>query len=168
MFPTYNFVLCPRPCYRVHRCRAIFSWAVHSPPSWAYRHKVHSLEQQQRISSIARLEKAKRFYSSQDSQSPNNIVFSDPHRPGLFYHFMNPPTPLSHTRPAFGLSFLHKAPPAVNSAAVIGWLPAQTYGPDDDNNNNNGVVADKATEASLHDFRGNRKFLFYSSPHFQC
>ncbi len=163
MFLTSNLILCTRSSYRIHKWRNISSWVQLVPrprhPSASGNSQHHSLEQ--RISS-ARLEK-KRFYSSQDSQSPN-VVFSDPYRPGLFYHLLNPPTPLSRTLPAFGLSFLHRTPPSVNSAVVIGWLPAQKYGSGD-----NGVAGANSSqsqenETSLQDFRANRKFLAVWSP----
>ncbi|KAF9051817.1 hypothetical protein BJ165DRAFT_1340226 [Panaeolus papilionaceus] len=81
-----------------------------------------------------------RLYSTQTT----DIVFPDPNRPDLYYHFVNPPTPLSSTLPVFALSFLGTTPPSADSSTVIGWLPAQTY---------------RETQATLQDFVPNPKFL---------
>lgn len=50
--------------------------------------------------------------------------FSDPERPDLYYHLVDPPTPVSASQPAFALSFLSTRPKTVDSSAIIGWLPA--------------------------------------------
>ncbi|PPQ89226.1 hypothetical protein CVT25_001305 [Psilocybe cyanescens] len=86
-------------------------------------------------------------------QTPD-VVFPDPNRPDLFYHFTPPPTPLSPTLPAFALSFLDVAPPGgMDSPAVIGWLPAQTQAPEG--------KAGSESESTLDDFVGNDKFLVF-------
>jgi len=81
-----------------------------------------------------------------------DVVFPDPNRPDLFYHLVNPPTPLSSSLPAFALSFLDTAPPSVNSPTVIGWLPAQTHA-----NDASGPSQSQQKVAVLQDFVGNRK-----------
>ncbi|KAF8155932.1 hypothetical protein B0H34DRAFT_514537 [Crassisporium funariophilum] len=100
-----------------------------------------------------------RCYSSRSQVT--DIVFPDPNRPDLFYHFVNPPTPLSRrTLPAFALSFLEHTPPSVDSPTVLGWLPAQTYmtdtpgtsGPED-------AHQQREASAGLHDFVENPKFV---------
>lgn len=68
--------------------------------------------------------------------------FEDPSRRGLFYHLVQPPTPLSNTRPAFALSLLADPPSSSESSTVLGWLPAET--PTDDR------------DAGLNDFVENR------------
>lgn len=71
--------------------------------------------------------------------------FSDPERPGLYYHLFEPPTSVSSTSPVFAISFLPGAPLVAESKTVLGWLPAQTFGGDG--------------EAGLNDFRQNRERL---------
>ncbi|KAJ7756956.1 hypothetical protein B0H16DRAFT_1537533 [Mycena metata] len=78
-----------------------------------------------------------RYYST------SNESFTDPSRPDLRYHLVEPPTPLSSELPAFALSFL-PTPPSSNSSTVIGWLPAATSSSND--------------EAGLNDFKENPKF----------
>ncbi|KAJ7291225.1 hypothetical protein C8J57DRAFT_1271865, partial [Mycena rebaudengoi] len=68
--------------------------------------------------------------------------FTDPTRPDLHYHLVDPPTPISSTLPAFALSFLPSPPSSGTSSTIIGWLPAATTGTDED--------------AGLNDFRENR------------
>ena len=94
--------------------------------------------------------RSRRPYSSQMT----DIIIPDPNRSDLFYHVVNPPTPLSKTLPAFAISFLHHSPPRLDSSTVLGWLPAETYmtgSPDADYQN-------KETSASLRDFVGNREY----------
>ncbi|KAJ7625050.1 hypothetical protein DFH06DRAFT_1444804 [Mycena polygramma] len=74
--------------------------------------------------------------------STSNESFTDPTRPDLHYHLVDPPTPLSSQLPAFALSFLPA--PSSNSSTVIGWLPAATTSNEDD--------------AGLNDFRENPEF----------
>lgn len=74
---------------------------------------------------------------------------TDPSRPGLFYHVLSPPTPISSSIPAFGISFLSTPPPSVESSAIIGWLPAASEG--------------QGQEVSLGDFKENRESCFISS-----
>jgi hypothetical protein len=84
-----------------------------------------------------------------------DIVFPDPNRPDLFYHVVNPPTPLSKSLPAYALSFLNHTPPRVDSSTVLGWLPAETYmtdSPDMDH-----VHQTRETSAGLRDFVSNRE-----------
>ncbi|KAF5392742.1 hypothetical protein D9757_000811 [Collybiopsis confluens] len=70
--------------------------------------------------------------------------FSDPTRLDLFYHFLEPPTPLSSSAPAYALSFLPSPPPSAESSSIIGFLPAGT--------------SDADQEAGLNDFKENPKF----------
>lgn len=79
---------------------------------------------------------------------PSNASLTDPTRPDLHYHLVDPPTPLSSSIPAFALSFL-SSPPPTNSSTVIGWLPAAATGNDD--------------EAGLNDFKENRNLVFLAS-----
>ncbi|KAJ7704348.1 hypothetical protein B0H17DRAFT_1039333 [Mycena rosella] len=69
--------------------------------------------------------------------------FTDPSRPDLHYHLVDPPTPVSSRLPAFALSFLPSSPLA-SSSTVLGWLPAATTGTDDG--------------AGLNDFKENPEF----------
>lgn len=64
--------------------------------------------------------------STDTTSTDSDTVFADPHRPGLFYHLVPAPTPISASRPAFALSFLAEPPRAPDAPSVIGWLPAQT------------------------------------------
>ncbi|KAI4526513.1 hypothetical protein K523DRAFT_232833 [Schizophyllum commune Tattone D] len=71
-------------------------------------------------------------------------TFADPSRPDLFYHFLDPPTPLPDPNlPAYALSFLEKLPSTPHAPSVIGWLPA---------------VAGAEGDAGLNDFRENPHF----------
>ncbi|KAI5891214.1 uncharacterized protein SCHCODRAFT_02668600 [Schizophyllum commune H4-8] len=71
-------------------------------------------------------------------------TFADPSRPDLFYHLLDPPTPLPDPNlPAYALSFLEKLPSTPHSPSVIGWLPA---------------VAGAEGDAGLNDFRENPHF----------
>ncbi|PPR04585.1 hypothetical protein CVT24_012013 [Panaeolus cyanescens] len=101
------------------------------------------------------IEQKDRFYSTQTT----DIVFPDPNRPDLFYHFVNPPTPLSSTLPAFALSFIESTPPSVDSSTVIGWLPAQTYVTDSPEEPGPENTAQRETQATLQDFVPNGKFV---------
>lgn len=75
-------------------------------------------------------------YSSQPTSFP------DPSRPDFFYHLVDPPTPVSHEKPAFALSFLSSPPVSSNSSTIVGWLPASSTG--------------ASGETSLADFKENR------------
>ncbi|KAJ7130232.1 hypothetical protein C8R44DRAFT_905566 [Mycena epipterygia] len=77
------------------------------------------------------------------TSTPSNASLTDPARPDLHYHLVDPPTPVSSSIPAFALSFL-SSPPPTNSSTIIGWLPAAATGNDD--------------EAGLNDFKENPKF----------
>jgi len=82
-----------------------------------------------------------------------DIVFPDPNRSDLFYHVVNPPTPLSKSLPAFALSFLNHTPPRVDSSTVLGWLPAETYMTDSpDTPGMDHAHQTKETSAGLRDF----------------
>ncbi|KZV84896.1 hypothetical protein EXIGLDRAFT_570852, partial [Exidia glandulosa HHB12029] len=76
-------------------------------------------------------------------------TFEEPSRPGLFYHLVQ-----THTRPVFAVSLLETAPKSINSATVIGLLPAPTE-------DELGTESD----ATLEDFKPNpvfRELLFKS------
>ena len=99
--------------------------------------------------------RSRRPYSSQVT----DIVFPDPNRSDLFYHVVNPPTPLSKSLPAFAISFLHQSPPRVDSSTVLGWLPAETYMTDSpDTPAMDHAHQNKETSAGLRDFVGNREY----------
>lgn len=98
-----------------------------------------------------------RQYTRTFTSQTTDIVFPDPARPDLFYHFVYPPTPLSHTTPAFALSFLETTPPSVDSPTIIGWLPAQTYSTDSPDNEGS---KSKGTSSTLQDFVVNGEFVF--------
>ncbi|KAM6501108.1 hypothetical protein JOM56_004122 [Amanita muscaria] len=51
-------------------------------------------------------------------------TFSVPTRPDLYYHRIEPPTPISTSAPAFALSFLSTPPQSADANSVIGWVPA--------------------------------------------
>ena len=78
-------------------------------------------------------------------------TFEDPLRKGLFYHLVQPPTPLSATRPVFALSLLADAPPHPESSTVLGWLPAETPG-DDCNAGLNDFVENRALRCPFTSF----------------
>ncbi|KAF8065206.1 hypothetical protein FPV67DRAFT_1419045 [Lyophyllum atratum] len=80
-------------------------------------------------------------YSSQYTRS------GDPNHTGLFYHRIDPPTPISRDQPAFALSFLQSPPPHAGSSTIIGWLPATSTG-----------SSSEGREAGLNDFVENPKF----------
>ena len=82
-----------------------------------------------------------------DATTSTDTIFADPHRPGLFYHLVPAPTPISATRPAFALSFLAEPPRALDAPSVIGWLPAQTEAVDPPDGG--------GQTAALRDFREN-------------
>ena len=97
--------------------------------------------------------RSRRLYSSQMT----DIVFPDPNRPDLFYHVVNPPTPLSKSLPAFAISFLHHSPPRVDSSTVLGWLPAETYMTDTPGMDHHHAHQNKESSSGLRDFVGNRE-----------
>lgn len=74
--------------------------------------------------------------------------FVDHTRPDLFYHLLEPPTPLSPDVPVYALSFLPSAPPVPNSATIIGWLPASTE-------------SQTEQDAGLNDFKENSACLSF-------
>jgi len=92
------------------------------------------------ISLGTKLKWRQRCYSSDDS-----APMTDPSRPDLFYHVLSPPTPISSSLPAFGLSYVSKPPPSADSSAIIGWLPAASKG--------------EGQEAGLNDFKENRESI---------
>lgn len=87
-----------------------------------------------------------------------NTVFPDPNRPDLFYHLVHAPTPVSQTLPAYAISFSEATPPSVNSATILGWLPAQTHA-----SGSEGSSGDKEQTSALNDFKGNRKSAYFHS-----
>lgn len=98
------------------------------------------------------LQRARRAYATSQTM---DTVFPDPNRPDLFYHLVNAPTPVSQTLPAYAISFSNETPPSVNSATILGWLPAQTHASE-------GSGAKEQTSA-LNDFRENRKLFTQNS-----
>ncbi|KAF8352066.1 hypothetical protein F5887DRAFT_933792 [Amanita rubescens] len=81
---------------------------------------------------------------SPSPESSGQTSFSDPERPDLYYHLVDPPTPVSASQPAFALSFLSTRPKTADSSSIIGWLPA--------------VSGQGQQEAGLNDFKENAKF----------
>ena len=71
--------------------------------------------------------------------SQGRFISDSSHRSDLFYHPVDPPTPVSQNVPAFALSFLSTPPPFSRSRTVIGWLPM--------------------SDGSLSDFKENRKYI---------
>lgn len=61
-----------------------------------------------------------RYTHSQAADS----IFRDPKRPELFYHLVNPPTPLSPASNVFAVSFLDQPLHNAESSAILGWVPA--------------------------------------------
>ncbi|KIM46791.1 hypothetical protein M413DRAFT_64043 [Hebeloma cylindrosporum] len=97
-----------------------------------------------------------RDYSSQMT----DIFYEDPNRADLFYHFVQPPTPLSRSIRAFAVSFLNATPASPDSETIIGWLPAQTYQTDTpDTSSSRTSQQGRRTTAGLHDFIPNPQFL---------
>ncbi|KAL1670290.1 hypothetical protein GGF50DRAFT_42901 [Schizophyllum commune] len=101
------------------------------------------LKSQSNLSTPQRVFRSTLFRHNSTTSDPQR-TFADPYRPDLFYHFLDPPTPLPDPNlPAYALSFLEKLPSTPHSAAVIGWLPA---------------VAGAEGDAGLNDFRENPHF----------
>lgn len=94
----------------------------------------------QRVSESLFQNAARRAYVTSTKSLPPTS-FPDPDRPDLFYHLFEPPTSISNEVPVFALSFLPEMPSAVDSCAVIGWLPA--------------AAASEADQAGLNDFKEN-------------
>jgi hypothetical protein len=144
-----------KSCYTFN-CRKFSILALQRPlldavnPRTARRQSVQRPTPSQSIA-----QPGKRFRTANGSQF-TDIVFPDPNRPDLYYHFVNPPTPLSLTLPTFALSFLRESPPSVDSATVIGWLLAQTQKVNVSEASNESSEP-LQSDASLQDFRGNRK-----------
>lgn len=83
--------------------------------------------------------------SPEANSESNSPVLTDPERPDLFYHLLEPPSAVSATNHVFGLSFLDalKTKDGAQSPRIIGYLPASEGG--------------HAIEAGLNDFKENRK-----------
>ncbi|KAJ7481540.1 hypothetical protein FB451DRAFT_1236331 [Mycena latifolia] len=84
-----------------------------------------------------------RHTTRQQHPYSTSTSFTDPARPDLHYHLVDPPTPLSPNLPVFALSFLSSSPSA-GSSTILGWLPARATGNDEG--------------AGLNDFKENPKF----------
>ncbi|KAF6748049.1 hypothetical protein DFP72DRAFT_1015767 [Ephemerocybe angulata] len=52
-----------------------------------------------------------------------DTIFADSRRPELFYHLVQPPTPLSPDLSVFAISFLNQPLHNAESSAVLGWVP---------------------------------------------
>ena len=89
--------------------------------------------------------------SPEADSDPGSRVLTDPERPDLFYHLLEPPSAVSATNYVFGLSFLKtlKLKGDGGFPQIIGYLPASEGG--------------DAIEAGLNDFRENRKSASTSS-----
>lgn len=91
-----------------------------------------------------------RFYSSSSTAKP--VVLTDPDRPDMFYHLLEPPTHVSRTQPVFGVSFVDILPTGASraeSSRIVGYLP--TGGPG---------VEGEGDEAGLNDFKENRESVY--------
>jgi hypothetical protein len=98
------------------------------------------------------LQRTRRAYATSQM---TDTVFPDPNRPDLFYHLVHAPTPVSRTLPAYAVSFLKATPPSVNSAAILGWLPAQTHASGSDE-----ALGGKEQTSALNDFKENRESVY--------
>lgn len=87
-----------------------------------------------------------RVSTSTPASPAGNGSFEEPTRPGVFYHIVQAPNPLSRTQPAFALSFLPTPPKSTASSTIVGFLPAEE-----------GNASDEGL--GLHDFKENRAFL---------
>jgi len=89
--------------------------------------------------------------SLEADSDPSSRVLTDPERPDLFYHLLEPPSAVSATNHVFGLSFLNtlKLKGDGGSPQIIGYLPASEGG--------------SVIEAGLNDFRENRESVSTSS-----
>jgi hypothetical protein len=92
-------------------------------------------------------------YRAHSPYSSRSTSLSDPSRPDLFYHLVDPPTPASSSLPAYALSFLSSQPPTPDSGTIIGWLPAEASGD-----------PSQGQEVGLNDFKENRKHLNFLLP----
>ncbi|PPR06389.1 hypothetical protein CVT26_004650 [Gymnopilus dilepis] len=133
---------------RFYSCRSILqrdAWASrlqkrHVFPSTSIPQRIHS-------------QPSSRTYTTSQK---TDISYADPHRPDLYYHLMYAPTPASADQPVFALSFLEVSPPDLDSATVIGWLPAVTYTTDTPGTPEEQV---RGHEPTLDDFVPNVKFV---------
>ena len=88
---------------------------------------------------------------STHSQAANTVV-QCARRPELFYHLIQPPTPLSPISSVLAVSFLSQPLHNAESSAILGWVPAPT--------NSSSVSPEELTElVSWKDFRENGKRL---------
>ena len=94
------------------------------------------------LSTLLRTRPNQRYRCYSDTSAPA-APMTEPSRGDLFYHVLPPPTPISSSLPAFGVSFLNKPPHSADSCAIIGWLPAVSEG--------------EGQEAGLNDFKENRE-----------
>ncbi|KAH6897931.1 hypothetical protein BKA70DRAFT_1437853 [Coprinopsis sp. MPI-PUGE-AT-0042] len=81
-------------------------------------------------------------YSTASGQQGNeNKTFQDTHRPEVFYHLVDPPTPVSAAGHAYAISFLDTLEPSMgdgglngmgshrgNLPTVVGWVPMDADG----------------------------------------
>ncbi|KAF7760566.1 hypothetical protein Agabi119p4_11242 [Agaricus bisporus var. burnettii] len=93
----------------------------------------------------------RRFSHSSPLSSTGSLA--DPSRPDLFYHIIQPPTPISQTLPAYALSFSTEKPPSNLSRTIIGWLPARGQAQGTDSN------LASTLDATLEDFVENPGFV---------
>lgn len=75
------------------------------------------------------------------SQKKEHRIFQDTHRPEVFYHLVDAPTPVSATDEAYAISLLDSlqtpqgnggtnaiGSEGANSATVVGWVPSNAEG----------------------------------------
>ena len=123
------------------------------PPPWALTSlnrlrpavPVRTLRRQTHAPQTRTLPRKYSTPSPEANSESNSRVFADPERPDLFYHLLEPPSTVSSTNYAFGLSFLDalRSKDGAQSPRIIGYLPASEGG--------------HAVKAGLNDFRENRK-----------
>jgi len=89
-------------------------------PSSVSTHHRPALLPAPNTSAVNNVRKSTRRFTTQSK----TVVFPDPVRPDLFYHLLDPPTPIANTIPAYGVSFLYERPSRMDSTEIIGWLPA--------------------------------------------
>jgi hypothetical protein len=88
---------------------------------------------------------------STHSQAANTVV-QCARRPELFYHLIQPPTPLSPVSSVLAVSFLSQPLHNAESSAILGWVPAPS--------NSRSKSPEELTQlVSWRDFRENGKRL---------
>lgn len=120
-------VLQPKYLRQTGSARALtsYSWqperALHAFRRAAPPERRHTCQRTLRTQELQRT----RFISSTLSTSK---IFSDPDRPDLFYHLIQPPNPVSSSNPVYAVTFISTELSHPDSKAVMGWVPAGIEG----------------------------------------